>query len=165
MSNYLPTLDDFLTRTVMPSDSVLALEERHPGWVVSRSEIRSARIDGRLRKRYDVPFLEPHPVIVIGWCVDLVTLDAYIKLGIAPSDAQMATIAAAADRAETEIREAADAQGGLYDLPLRADTTTTGIRGGPLAYSEASPYVWRDVQYDAAVAEDENRSGTSRGAR
>jgi len=51
------------------------------------------------------------------------------------------------DIAVAELKEAADSKDGLFDLPLRADTTATGVsKGGPRGYSEASPYTNLDRQ-------------------
>jgi hypothetical protein len=61
----------------------------------------------------------------------------------------------AKDDALAWLKEAADAKDGLIDLPLRADTTASGIsRGGPLAYTETSPYAWTDVQAETGRSED-----------
>ena len=59
-------------------------------------------------------------------------------------------ILAEAERAREQMKEAADSEIGLYDLPLLNDVTTDGIsKGGPLGYSEQSPYSWTDEQADA----------------
>ena len=57
------------------------------------------------------------------------------------------------ERVELELKEAADAEKGLFELPLRAtDTTGSAINaGGPMGYSEQSPYTWTDRQYDHLV--------------
>ena len=52
--------------------------------------------------------------------------------------------------AKSEVTEAADSEEGKFDLPLRQDTTATGVsKGGPLGYSEVSPYTWTDRQREA----------------
>lgn len=134
----------------MPAQDVDWLESTRPGFIEKRLAYNSSRINARCRKRYAAPFAVPAPELVVGWLVDLTTLDAYQARGWNPSDEQSALVKAAADRAEAETKEAADGEAGLFDLPLREDTTADGIsRGGPLVYAEASPYDWVDVQAEA----------------
>lgn len=163
-SNYLPTIAAFKARTVMPSGDVDDLESRSAGWLVARAAIISAKLDSRLSKRYAAPFESPFPETVVGWCADMLTRDAYLKRGVNPSDAQWVEIKAAAERADAEVKEAADSVSGLFELPLRNDTTAGGIsRGGPRSYSEAGPYSWMTAQAAAAVDEDDQGFGTTRG--
>ena len=133
----------------LPALVVEALPEKN--FIVSRVEHWESYLNDRLSKRYAVPFASPVPTILKGWCTALVTLDLYSKLGFNPSSKQDdEAIVQAAQRAREEIKEAADSKDGLFELPLRADTNERGIsRGGPLAYSEASPYEWTDVQAEA----------------
>jgi len=159
-TSYLTFLE-FRSLTLMPSGDVDALETASPGWIESQLEYWTAQIDSRLRKRYAAPFSSPYPLAVQGWLARIVTVRCYLKRGIDPSDLQFAEIKADADTAVAEIKEAADSNVGLFDLPLRADTTTTGVtKGAPRSYSESSPYVWTDVQSDSANYEDTNRRGT-----
>lgn len=140
-------LDEFKARTVMPSEDVEELELRSPGYVLKRLEVWTSRINARLRKRYAVPFGAPIAEIVLGWLADIVTVEAYLRRGWNSADEQAADIKEARETALAEIKEAASSETGLFDLPLRQNTTETGIsRGGPLAYSEASPYAWTDIQ-------------------
>jgi hypothetical protein len=58
------------------------------------------------------------------------------------SDEQISEIIADGQRVLVELKEAADAKEGLYDLPLRADTTTSGIsKPTVLTQSDPTPYV------------------------
>lgn len=135
----------------MPSEDVDELEARRPGFIAQRLEIGTSRINGRLRKRYAAPFASPVPEIVLGWLDAVVTLEAYIARGWNPSDEQSKQISDAAAQAFADLKEAADSEIGLFDLPLREDTTAEGIsRGGPLGYSESDPYTWTDLQREAA---------------
>lgn len=154
MTAYL-TLDEFKTRTVMPSEDVDALEAAYAGFIASKLSEHSSRIDARLRKRYVVPFASPTPEIVLSWVERLTTKDAYLKRGFNPSSEQDAEIIARAKAAEDEIKEAADANEGLFDLPLREDVPgTSGVsQGGPFGYSEQSPYTWMRKQREAASDE------------
>jgi len=150
MASYLDVAA-FKLRTVMPSADVDALETSEPGWLLTLLTDLSGYIDSRLSKRYATSFASPPPVAILRWLNALATPEAYKKRGWNPSSAQDADILEAARRAEAELKEAADSKEGLFDLPLRQDTTgTSGITlGGPLGYSEASPYAWMDVQAEA----------------
>ncbi len=159
-TSYL-TFENFKSLSLMPSSDLDGLEQTSPGWIDSQLAYWSTQIDSRLRKRYAAPFSSPYPMAVQGWLSRLVTVRCYLKMGVRPSDEQFAEIKADADAAVAEIKEAADSVTGLFDLPLREDTTATGIsKGAPLSHSQASPYVWTDVQADAARNEDQNRGGT-----
>lgn len=154
------TVEQFRTESLMPGIQVDQLEIAEPGFLFARLERRSGGIDARLRKRYAVPFESPTPDKVVEWLIAQVVADAYLKLGVDPLDRQMADILAAAKLAVDEQKEAADSVEGLFDLPLRKDTTETGIsKGGTLGYSEQSPYVWKDVQVRSARSEDESGNG------
>ena len=86
---------------------------------------------------------------------------AALKRGVDPSDQQFSEIREDATKAEKEIEEAANSHDGLFDLPLLDSEKTSGIsKGGPRVYSEASPYVFMDVQRDAGRGEDDSRRGT-----
>jgi hypothetical protein len=94
-----------------------------------------------------VPFASPAPEIVLGWIVAMTTPEAYRKRGWDPGEKQSAQIEQDRTDALSELKEAADSSEGLFDLPLREDVSTSGIvAGGPLGYSEPSPYDWLDVQ-------------------
>lgn len=131
---------DFATRTIMSPAEVARLEERRPGFLASNLLLRSAEINARLSKRYATPFAAPVPEIVVLWLVQIVTLDAYQALGFAPTGSDEG-IAAAAKSARDALEEAAKSDVGLYELPLRADTSAEGVsRGGPIVLTETSPY-------------------------
>jgi hypothetical protein len=129
----------------MPDEDIDLLPEE---FVLQRLHVRSSEIDARLRKRYKVPFEHPVPDVVRGWLADLVTVDMYQRRGVNPADDTFQAARDAAAQAREQMRESADAREGLYDLPLRHDLAESGIAsaGGPLGYSEASPYDWADRQ-------------------
>jgi hypothetical protein len=82
-----------------------------------------------------------------------VTPHAYLKRGCNPSDAQLVELFKDAEKAEAEIKEAADSETGLFDLPLQSGASAIS-KGGPLSYSETSPYVWSTLQRDTGRGED-----------
>lgn len=163
MSAYL-TVAEFKLETSMPDEAIDELEALRPGFLDRQLAGASAHVDARLRKRYEVPFAAPVPETVRRWVAILVTRAAFKKRGIDPNDAIWQDVTEEAKAALEEIVEAANAVDGLFDLPLRADTTATGIaKGGPLAYSEASPYVHIDRQRRAGREEDLAGEGSGDG--
>lgn len=149
----------FKLLSVMPAVDVDALEADAPGWVDAQLAYVSTQIDARLRKRYNVPFTSPYPDAVCGWLAAIVTMRCYLRRGVDATDAQFVEIKALADLASAELKEAADGDAGLFELPLRANTDANGVtRGGPTSYSEASPYVWRDQQ--GATGRDDDARGS-----
>jgi len=155
-------LTEFREISVAPEESVDEVEARYPGWVERQLEIKSQWIDARLRKRYLFPLTQtPYPLVVTDWLARIVTEIMMRKRGIDPTDEQAATYVEDRKTAEAEVLEAANAQDGLFDLPLRADTSTTGIVAPQvLGYSEASPYVAFDIQARDARREDSQGTGT-----
>lgn len=154
MSTYLD-LGQFRDLTIAEQAMVDRVEIRHPGWILRQLTFQSDRIDSRLRKRYAAPFASPTPPTVQAWLCAVATPLVMLKAGMPAEDELYVSAAKQADAAEAQITEAADSEKGLFDLPLRADTAESGIVfGGPLAYTEASPYHWRDVQRETGRAED-----------
>jgi hypothetical protein len=145
----------------MPASDVDGIETSAPGWILGQLTYWSSQIDSRLAKRYAVPFPSPYPTAVTGWLARIVTQRLYIKRGVDSTDAQYQVIADDAKESWAEIKEAADAVNGLFELPSRADVDADGVvRGGPVSYSEASPYVGWNVQGNTGRNEDSNGSGT-----
>lgn len=146
---------DFRTRTIMPEQDVDQLWAERPGYLEAAVAGALADITARLRKRYKTPFTDvngvnPRPEIVVVWQTKIVTPEAYRARGYNPQDPTMEWSEKDRDRAYEQIKEAADAEGGLYDIPLRESVDTSGIvKGAPQASSEASPYDWIDKQADA----------------
>lgn len=149
----LPT---FTTLATIPRADVQRFEADNPGFIAARSALHQAWIDARLKKRYVVPFdFDEPPTIVVMWLVALLTLDVFERRGYNPSTAEIQPMRDAATRALDEVREAADAEKGLFDLPLLADASASGVTaGGPLAYTETSPYVFTDQQAEQGSRED-----------
>lgn len=128
-----------------------ARREQWRAFVDASLVLESSRINARLRKRYDVPFDADVPEVIRGWLSAIMTPKLFRRRGVDMSDEQMQAVQADADTALAEIKEAADSADGLFDLPLKqTDTTSAVTKGGPLGYSEASPYTWTDRQREAA---------------
>ena len=160
MASYLSTAQ-FKTRTLMPSEFVDAIEDVDAGWTLIQLEEVSAWINSHLRKRYDAPFQEPYPIQVLSWLTRIVTVRCFLKRGVDATDEQFLSIQQDAIDAKAEILDASNGDAGLFDLPLRSDTTATGIsKGGPFGYSEQSPYVGFTMQARTGREEDRNGRGT-----
>lgn len=156
------TIDEFKLLALIPPEWVDDVELRYPGFTAAQLDMVSELdINAPLRKRYAAPFASPYPSAVKAWEARITAHRVCIRRGVDPTDQQQQDIAEDALTAKVEIKEAANSEHGLYDLPLRADTTETGVsRGGPRSYSEQSPYVWTDVQLDAARDQDLSRRGS-----
>lgn len=156
-------LAGFKGLSLMPGEFIDDLEAAQPGWVANQLLSWSAHIDAKLRKRYAAPFLLPYPIAVQGWLARIVTLRVAMRRGVSPNDEQFLDYKADAETAKAEVDAAGESVETGYDLPLREDTTATGIaKGGTRGYSEASPYVWANRQACDGRNEDENGSGTFR---
>jgi hypothetical protein len=159
MSSYLSILE-FKLLTVAPQEAVDDVETVQPGWVAAQIAAYSSRVDAQLRKRYAAPFTAPYPTQVQLWITSLVTEALMLRRGVDSQDAQYQSIQASAEQARVELKEAANSQDGLWDLPLSASQASAISKGGPKGYSEASPYVWTNVQAARAQTEDENGEGS-----
>ena len=168
MAAYL-TLTEFKLQSTIPVEVLEAIEVVTPGWIDAQLSSASSHIDARLAKRYEVPFSSPYPAQIQDWVAAIVSAKCYERRGVDPVDRQVDRTFAAADLAETEIKEAQDFVGdsggtagmrGAFELPLRADTSASGIsKGGPRIYSEQSPYVWHSRQATTGREEDSSGSG------
>lgn len=160
MASYLD-LAAFRLRTLMPKIDIDTIEAETTGFVLARLTTHSAKIDTRLRKLYAAPFASPVPEAVLEWLTKIITYELYLKRGVDPADQSIANIKADKEQAEAELKEAADAKDGLFDLPLR-DTSDASARtkGAPMAYVEVSPYVAFDRQRCEGREDDANGSGS-----
>lgn len=151
--------------STIPDAFVDEVETVSPGFTLAQLEYFSAWLDVQLAKRYAVPFVAPFPAVVEMWVVRVVTPRIWSKRGVNATDEQWQAVAKDDTDARAEIALAANGEVGLYDLPLRQDKLDeSGIaKGGPLAYSEQSPYVGFSLQAEHAVQEDGAGRGTSGG--
>lgn len=144
----------------MPQADVDQLEAVEPGFLAAVLDENWDLITSRLRKRYDIAAMQADPPkAALRWLTKLTTRDAYDKRGNNPTAASdIQAIYGAAERAETELKEAADSKDGLFDLPLLSTQTSSGVtKGGPLGYAEQSPYTWASLQ--ACDGRDEDAGG------
>lgn len=171
MAVYL-TFDKFISATTMPDEFVREVESRYPGWVEGQLEFWARWMDARLRKLYATPFPahdalpveEATPPQIQLWLSQIVAVETWLKRGVDLNDSQFDKISERADTARAEILEASNSENGWFDLPLRTDADGSAIiHSSPKVYSEQSPYVAFDLQYEAATNEDENGRGTTSG--
>ena len=102
----------------------------------------------------------PVPEVILSWLVSVVTVDLYMKRGTNPNDPGIAMLVDEKTRALKRLEDAANGKDGLLDLPISEDLDSAVTTGGPLGYSEASPYVWGDIQACRAMGEDYQRWGS-----
>jgi hypothetical protein len=141
---------------MLPVVEVDYVETDSPGFVASRVNVAISYIHGRLRKRYgnSLPFSAPYPEIILDWITRLVSYEVLRKRGLNPQDPNAEMFKADAERALAELKEAADSRDGLFDLPSPEEGDSNVSTGGPLGYSEQSPYVWTNTQRQQGRAED-----------
>lgn len=158
-----PYLDvaSYKALSLLQSALIDRVEAASPGFVLGHLVERSSFLNARLSKRYDAPFASPYPEAVTGWLVKLVDPLVLFKSGFRPADETALKITQRETEAREEIKEAANSDEGLFELPLRANTNQEGVtKGGPFGYSEQSPYVWTDGQGEAGHQEDTNGRGS-----
>lgn len=115
---------------------------------------RSSKIRARLVKRYAVDFADPGPVadVILGWLGALVDRDVQEYVGGPPEGREDEWIVKRADQAEAELKEAADSETGLFELPIRNTDPlgSCGInKGGPVVESYNTIQGWFDAQASA----------------
>lgn len=148
MTPYL-TFETWKTRSRLSSDDCNDIYAREPTKVTTFLADTTEWINSRLRKRYDEAAL-PTNGTILRWCRDIVDLEIFMLRGGNPSSAQDGLYKEHHDTAKAEIKEAADAATGLFDLPLKQDVTSTGIvKGAPIMEADASPWAWMDRQAEA----------------
>lgn len=150
------TLAQFRARTMLPAVEVDYVETDSSGFTATRINVAISYIHGRLRKRYgsSLPFASPYPEIILDWITRIVSYEVLRKRGINPQDPSAEMFRADAERALTELKEAADSKDGLFDLPSPEEGDSNVSTGGPLGSSETSPYVWSTYQRRQGQAED-----------
>jgi len=156
------TVDEFATRTLLPSNVLSAIESTSPGWLAAQIVGVSSRIQSRLSKRYPDAWEPPYNETLKQWVVDIVSFNAWLKRGVSQTDEAVQAFKDKYATAYNEITEAANGETGLFDL---SKTTPDGktqsaiALGGTRVYSESSPYVWTDVQSRRGRFEDRGGNG------
>ena len=137
----------FKAHSTMDPDDVDAFEMAWPGRLAVLFGSWSRYVDGLLRKVYEVPLEAPYPVEVRLSVVRIVTAEAFKIRGFTPGTAQKEVCEADAALALALLKELAATDGRL-ELPRKDESPETEgpAKGGPLSYSEASPFVWIDEQ-------------------
>lgn len=135
----------------MPAEDIDALEVLYPGITNRLAIFYSGKINARLRKRYATPFADvpDTPVGLLICASQLVAYRLWLKRGFNPRSEHNQAIRDDYQEARDWLIEAADGQDGLIELPLRETDppAASGVdQGGPLGYSEASPYTWTTRQ-------------------
>lgn len=150
MSQYV-TIAEVKDFGTMPPADIDALEILYPGITDRTATIVSGMFDARLKKRYAAPFQAPYPDSLKFNVARVVAYRLYLKRGFNPSSEQDQAIIRDNNDAEAWVKEAADSENGLIELPAKQTdplNDASGLKGVPLSYSEASPYTWIDVQRD-----------------
>lgn len=148
-------LAEYKKYSILPSVDIDDVETIQAGWIDRKLRAISYAVDARLRKRYAVPFSEPYPDAVCDWVARIMDPVLLKKRGVDATDEQFISIDADATSAREEIKEAADAEEGLFDLPVLDTADASAIsKGAPYGYSETSPYVGMDVQEELGRDED-----------
>jgi hypothetical protein len=102
----------------------------------------------------------PVPEAVLGWITTLVSLATLRKHRVDSNDPMVTLMVDETKVALEEVAQAANSNDGLFDLPIN-DSSDSGVKtGGPLWYSENSPYVGADLQDGYGRQEDRNGGGT-----
>ncbi|XXX73884.1 phage protein Gp36 family protein [Sorangium sp. So ce134] len=145
------TLQDVMDLGILLQEDVDWLEQRYPNIVERTATKVSGYIDGRLAKRYGVPFVAPYDDGLVDATAAIVAYRLLVKRGSKPDGTKTGAAERAHDRAEAWIVEAANSKDGLVEL-VRTQSTPRGAtaidKGAPMAYSEASPYEWMDRQVE-----------------
>jgi hypothetical protein len=146
VSQYL-TVVKYALLSIMPEIGIDELEVQYPGWLAANLVLLSGNMDAQLAKRYATPFQAPYNTQLEFWLVRLMDPRAMIKRGVEPSDRQVQTLIEDAAKVAVELQEAADAEKGKYDLPLRADMpNASGLKPAVLSHSDVTPYDWMRTQ-------------------
>jgi len=113
-------------------------------------EAASAEINMRLVKRYNVDFGAPGPVpdAIIKWLVRLVNVDVLECTGAIPEGRVDDWANEARKQVYAECEKAADAENGIFELPLR-NTDALGNsainKGGPFVKTFLTPHTFWKV--------------------
>jgi hypothetical protein len=149
------TVQDVMDYGILLEEDITFLEVRYPGITLRTATKVSGNFDGRLAKRYGVPFVAPYDDGLIDAVAAETSYRLLWKRGVNPDSPQAVRGEKAHDVAEAWVKEAANSKDGLVELVKtqsnpRAETSIS--KGGPMAYSECSPYSSIDVQAERLAA-------------
>jgi hypothetical protein len=148
MPSYL-TLADYRSITTLDG-SVVDLCSAKGKDVQRWLDLGSAHIRARLVKRYAVDFTDPGPTPdkIIEWLVLLVDIPVCKSAGATPEGRVDDWAREDEKRVNDELKEAADAENGLFELPLK-NTDPTGAsainKGGPFVKTFLTPHTFWKV--------------------
>ncbi len=144
------TLQQIRRLGVMRPSDIDRIEVQEPGITMERAEAVTATANSRLSKRYRTPFSVSNPPLALVKYVAVVTTYELLfdVRGVNPDSDQKEKAEDAYVRAEAWLTAAVDAEKG--DAELRAAEGGLGDsavnKGGPLFYSEQTPYDWMHNQ-------------------
>lgn len=167
MAHQYLTLAEFRAMARLPAEYIDAVELAASGYTGLQLQLETAYIDSILAKRYLTPFLTnglPNaPLVVRRWLVDLVTLQVWLKRGLDATQQDAEIYLESARLAKEELQAAANAQDGLYELPLRADNQNLGTAKPRVhSYHETSPFLRARLQRCQGREEERQGRGTRR---
>lgn len=105
----------------------------------------------------------PVPEAVLTWLTYLTDWDVLRKRGANANSPNTSNVFEQAQTALAEVKEASDSKEGLFDLPVNDNGMgAQGISsGGPLWYTEVSPYISADQQQYYGTIEDSSGTDTA----
>lgn len=136
----------------MPPPDIDTVESIFPGTFVALELATRRMIDARLTKRYLTPFDFNGASVpeVVRWNqAQLVVAALFQKRGYNPGSAQDQIIQQNKVDALAWLKEAADSEAGLVELPLKEGTSPDSpgiVKASPLSTSDQTPYDWIDRQ-------------------
>jgi hypothetical protein len=114
-------------------------------------DLSSAHIRSRLVKRYAIDWSEvanqPTPDKIIQWLILLVDIPVCKCAGAIPEGRVDDWVREDEQKVEAEIKEAADSEGGLFELPLRETGPSAVSKGAPIVHELGFSVhdVWRTL--------------------
>jgi hypothetical protein len=96
----------------------------------------------------------PVPEVILSWLTRVVACDVWMKVGANPQDPGIVMYQEEKLRCLKRLEDAANGKDGLLDIPQNEDSDSAVTTGGVMSSSQASPYVWTDIEERAARNED-----------
>ena len=96
----------------------------------------------------------PVPEVILSWLTRVVGIDVWMKRGANPQDPGIQMYQEEKLRCLKRLEDAANGKDGLLDIPQNEDSDSSVTTGGVLSASQASPYVWTDIEERDARRED-----------